>query len=136
LDVLIVPGGPGTRVAGSEAVEAAVRFIREVFPSLKGLLTVCTGALLAARAGVLEWRRATTNKNRWETVTAEGEGVQWVRRARWVRDGNVWTSSGVSAGIDMTLAWIEEVFGDEAATEIAEGMEYIRVRDPENDPFA
>jgi transcriptional regulator GlxA family with amidase domain len=137
LDVLIVPGGPGTRVAGSEAVEAAVGFIREVFaPGFKGLLTVCTGALLAARAGVLEGRRATTNKNRWETVTAEGEGVQWVRRARWVRDGNVWTSSGVSAGIDMTLAWIEEVFGDEAATEIAEGMEYIRVRDPENDPFA
>jgi transcriptional regulator GlxA family with amidase domain len=136
LDVLIVPGGPGTRVAGSKAIEQAVAFIRDVYPDLRVLLTVCTGSMLAARAGVLDGKRATTNKNRWSTVVAEGREVQWVRTARWVQDGNVWTSSGVSAGIDMTLAWIEETFGDEVAAEIASGMEYIRTKDPANDPFA
>jgi transcriptional regulator GlxA family with amidase domain len=136
LDVVLVPGGPGTRVKGSEALEGAVNIIRDAYPDLKFLLTVCTGAVLAARAGVLDGKRATTNKLRFEVVSSEGRNVQWVRQARWVQDGNVWTSSGVSAGIDMTLAWIGESFGEEVAKGIADGMEYVRNRDSGNDPFA
>lgn len=57
-------------------------------------------------------------------------------KARWVVDGNVWTSSGVSAGIDATLAFIEEVYGGEEAASIADLMEYERHTDPSWDPFA
>lgn len=72
----------------------------------------------------------------WEEITALGPEVEWVPRARWVADGNVWTSSGVSAGIDVTLAWIEEVYGEEKAQRIANGIEYSRHKDPNLDPFA
>jgi transcriptional regulator GlxA family with amidase domain len=65
-----------------------------------------------------------------------GPEVKWVARARWVTDGNIWTSSGVSAGIDVILAWIEEVFGKDKAKAIAEGNEYTRHEDPDFDPFA
>ncbi|KAJ0160602.1 Isonitrile hydratase [Colletotrichum tanaceti] len=134
LDVLIVPGGQGTRYAG---IATAVDFVRERFPSLRYLLTVCTGAGVAARAGVLDGRRATTNKMSWDQTTAlRPRRVDWVRRARWVRDGHVWTSSGISAGVDMTFAWIAAVYGAEVAEDIARRMEYEPVQDPSRDPFA
>ncbi|RMJ24047.1 DJ-1 PfpI family protein [Aspergillus sp. HF37] len=122
LDVLLVPGGLGSRGSGSE-VAAAIQLIRDVYPSLKHLITVCTGSSLAARAGVLDGKRATTNKMAWSEITALGPRVDWVAKARWVRDGNVWTSSRVSAGIDVAFAWIEDVFGEEVAQRIAVGME-------------
>ena len=56
--------------------------------------------------------------------------------ARWVVDGNIWTSSGVSAGIDCMLAFISEVYGEDVAKGIADGMEYERHTDPTWDPFA
>ncbi|PWY92203.1 class I glutamine amidotransferase-like protein [Aspergillus heteromorphus CBS 117.55] len=135
LDVLLVPGGLGTRGSPPELLQV-IDFIRTVYPSLKYLITVCTGSGVAARAGVLDGRRATTNKLAWKEITALGPNVSWVPRARWVVDGNVWTASGVTAGIDATIAWIEEVFGAEMALEIANGMEHTRHTDPEVDPFA
>lgn len=135
LDLLLVPGGRGTR-GSSPAIEEAITYIRDVYPTLKYLITVCTGSGLAARAGVLDGKRATTNKMAWDEITALVENVDWVPRARWVVDGKVWTSSGVSAGIDVTLAWIEEVYGREVAQKIANGIEYTRHEDPSHDPFA
>lgn len=135
LDVLLVPGGLGT-CGSAPPVQAAIAFIRDTYPQLKYLITVCTGAGLAARAGVLDGRRATTNKMVWAEITALGPKVLWVPRARWVADGNIWTSSGVSARIDVTLAWIEEAFGKERAQKIADGIEYSRHEDPSLDPFA
>ncbi|KAJ5505690.1 DJ-1 domain, InhA-type [Penicillium expansum] len=135
LDLLFVPGGLGTRVS-SPAIEEAIVYIRNVYPQLSYLITVCTGAGLAARAGVLDGRRATTNKMAWAEITGLGVNVDWVPRARWVVDGNVWSSSGVSAGIDVTLAWIEAVYGSELARTISNSMEYTRHEDPNHDPFA
>lgn len=135
LDVLLVPGGRGTR-GSSPPVEATIDFIRSAYPSLEYLITVCTGSGLAARAGVLDGKRATTNKMSWNEITALGPKVTWVPRARWVTDGNIWTSSGVSAGIDVTLAWIEEVYGKDKAQRLADGIEYTRHEDPNSDPFA
>jgi len=62
--------------------------------------------------------------------------VEWVGKARWVVDGNIWTSSGVSAGIDLIYAWIAEVWGEETASLIADESEYERNKDPGNDRFA
>lgn len=134
LDVLLVPGGLGTRRVPE--INSTVEFVRQTFGSLRYLITVCTGAGIAARAGVLDGRRATTNKLAWHETTALGPRVHWVYRARWVDDGSVWTSSGVSAGIDVTMAWIEAVYGSEAATTVAKRMEYRRVLDADDDPFA
>lgn len=135
LDVLFIPGGRGSRGSGP-TVLAAIKFIQDVYPSLKYLITVCTGSGLAARAGVLDGKQATTNKIAWKEIVALSPEVEWIPRARWVTDGNIWTSSGVSAGIDVTLAWIGSVFGEEKAKMIADGIEYTRHEDPNCDPFA
>ncbi|KAF5855751.1 hypothetical protein ETB97_008482 [Aspergillus alliaceus] len=134
LDVLFVPGGLGTRSQNVD-IEEAIQFIHDVFPRLKYLVTVCTGATLAAQAGVLNGKRATTNKKAWKMVTEKSPLVEWVPQARWVVDGKVWTSAGVSAGIDTTLAWIEEVWGPQVAKQIADGMEYVRETESTLDPF-
>ena len=134
LDVLFVPGGGGAH--GEEAAVPMVEFIRKTYPKLKYLITICTGASLAARAGVLDGKRATTNKAFWKSMTTMSPNVHWVKTARWVVDGNCWTASGVSAGIDATLAWIASVYGEGEARKIANFMEYEWNSDPSRDPFA
>lgn len=62
--------------------------------------------------------------------------MHWVPKARWVVDGNIWTSSGISAGIDLTYAWVGHVWGEEVADYIADCSEYERNRDAGADRFA
>jgi transcriptional regulator GlxA family with amidase domain len=135
LDVLIVPGGIGTR-APSPILNSTIAFVKDRFPTLQYFLTVCTGAGIAARAGVLDGKYATTNKRAWAETTALGPNVKWVPEARWVTDGNVWTSSGVSAGIDLMIAFIGKVWGNSTAVDIANVMEYVRHPVSTDDPFA
>lgn len=135
LDVLLVPGGAGTR-ANSPPIEAAIAYIKDAYPTVKYLMTVCTGSGLAAKAGVLDGKRATTNKRAFKEITAWNSKVDWVARARWVTDGNIWTSSGISAGIDVALAWIAHVYNDDTAQDVANMLEYERCTDSTNDPFA
>ncbi len=133
-DVLLVPGGYGARdlVTHRDFLE----LIRELSKVSRYVLSVCTGSALLAAAGVLDGRRATSNKRAWEWATSQSELVTWVRRARWVEDGSFFTSSGVSAGMDMALAFIARVEGGEKAEEIAHRIEYSWQRDSELDPFA
>ncbi|KAI1505010.1 class I glutamine amidotransferase-like protein [Biscogniauxia marginata] len=134
IEVLLVPGGFGTR--DKDSIQPVVDFIRSTYPKLRYLLTVCTGSAAVAMSGVLDGRRATSNKRAWEWATAQGSAVQWVRQARWVTDGNIWTSSGISAGIDMMYAFISDQYGDTVATDLATASEYIRKPDSNDDPFA
>ncbi|KAM3531018.1 hypothetical protein MY4038_004690 [Beauveria bassiana] len=121
IEVLLVPGGRGfSDVVGLLPV---VEFIRNTFPRLRNLLTVCTGSFIAARAGVLDGKNATSNKSAFDSACLNGPLVNWQRKARWVNDGNIWTSSGVSAGIDMMLAYVSDQYGDDAAEYIAKDME-------------
>ncbi|KAL4958938.1 DJ-1/PfpI family protein [Aspergillus stella-maris] len=143
LDVLLVPGGHGTRLADSVEIKEAIKFIETIYPSLKYLITVCTGSRLASLAGVLDGRKATTNKAVFHEAKSwvgedgkKGSSVSWVAKARWVVDGNVWTSSGVSAGIDVILAWMGAVYGEGVAKEITEVIEYSRHEEAGDDPFA
>jgi transcriptional regulator GlxA family with amidase domain len=134
LDVILVPGGIGTRREVSN--EALLEWLRRRSSEAEVVTSVCTGAALLARAGLLDGRRATTNKGSFGWVVEQGPAVHWVKQARWVEDGAFVTSSGVSAGIDMTLAVIARLVSNGAAERIAVGMEYDWHRDASWDPFA
>ena len=132
--IIIVPGGAGVIKLLKEQ-----RFISE-FSSLvqnaEYILTVCTGSILLSKTGILENRKATSNKRLFSWALNEAPGVNWIKKARWVRDGNIYTSSGISAGIDMTLGFISDVIGYDAAKKQAREIEYLWNEDPGNDPFA
>jgi transcriptional regulator GlxA family with amidase domain len=134
LDLVLIPGGFGVRPLLKDA--ATLDWLRERFAQSEITMSVCNGASLLAAAGLLDGRPATTNKAYWEMATEPGPKVNWVKRARWVDDGNIVTSSGVSAGMDMTLHVIERLFGSKAAEGLAKGTEYEWHRDPKWDPFA
>jgi transcriptional regulator GlxA family with amidase domain len=117
IDTLIVAGGTGARRA--EEDEALIAWLREAAPSARRVTSVCTGAFLLARAGLLDGRCATTHwascgdlAERYPAVTVEPDPV-------FVRDGNVATSAGVTAGMDLALALVEEDLGRDVALEAA-----------------
>jgi transcriptional regulator GlxA family with amidase domain len=134
LDVLLVPGGFGTR--REVANPAMLGFLRERAQDAEFVASVCTGSALLAAAGLLDGRRATSNKANFAWVCSQGPKVDWVTQARWVVDGPFWTSSGVSAGIDMALALLARIGGEELARTVARYAEYEWHEDPEWDPFA
>ena len=88
------------------------------------VLSVCTGSALLAKSGVLDGRRATSNKLAWQWVIAQSEQVNWIQQARWVVDGKFYTSSGVSAGMDMALGFIADRHSIDTARQIASQVEY------------
>ena len=134
LDVLLVPGGMGTRREVDN--DALIGWIRTRAAAAELVTSVCTGAALLARAGVLDGKRATTNKRAFEWVVSQGPAVEWVPRARWVEDGRLVTSSGVSAGIDMALAVVARHTGEALSEQVAQLIEYRAERDADADPFA
>jgi transcriptional regulator GlxA family with amidase domain len=134
IQILLVPGGFGTRREASNP--RLIDFLQRRSAQADLVMSVCTGAGLLARAGLLDGRRATTNKQVFEWPVSQGPRVNWVRQARWVEDGKFVTSSGISAGIDMALAVIGQRFGSDTAEAIAIAMEYEWRRDPDRDPFA
>ena len=89
-----------------------------------------------ARTGLLDGRPATSNKVAWDWVLEQGPKVDWKRQARWVDDGDIVTSSGVSARIDMALDLIARLHDEQTAVNSARFMEYIWNRVPSNDSFA
>lgn len=93
LDLLIVPGGNGVR---KPDMPDEIAYIKRMFPQVKVLMTICTGSGLAARAGIMDGYMATTNKAAWQSILPMGPRVKWVSPARYVIDGKLWTSSGVS----------------------------------------
>jgi transcriptional regulator GlxA family with amidase domain len=132
--LLLVPGGIGTR----REVEnpALLDWLRTRTAAAELVMSVCTGAGLLARAGLLDGRRATTNKRNFAWPVSQGPQVRWVAVARWVEDGKFVTSSGVSAGIDMSLHVVARLVGRDVAQAAAQRMEYAWHQDADDDPFA
>ncbi|HUJ43024.1 MAG TPA: DJ-1/PfpI family protein [Opitutaceae bacterium] len=120
LDYLLVPGGQGTRRQVDN--DTLIRFVAEQAAGCHAVLSVCTGSFILHKAGLLAGRRATTH---WASLSRLRElgGVEVVPQ-RVVRDGNIWTAAGVSAGIDLALAFIESIAGEEVAGKIQFGTEY------------
>jgi transcriptional regulator GlxA family with amidase domain len=133
-DILLVPGGFGTRQAVNNT--ALLRALTAASRRAAVTTTVCTGSALLARTGLMDGRPATSNKIAWDGVIQQGPRVRWERRARWVDDGDLVTSSGVSAGVDMALSVVARLHGVDMARQSARAMEYVWHEDPANDPFA
>ena len=134
LDLLLVPGGFGAFEALKDTT--TLDWLRARSAECEITMSVCNGASILAAAGLLDGRKATTNKAFWTLAIKPGPKVQWVRKARWVDDGNIVTSSGVSAGMDMTLHVISRLYGVQRAEALARTTEYEWHRDPAWDPFA
>lgn len=133
-DIVLIPGGIGTRRRVDDA--AFMSWLAEWAGSARLVATVCTGSGLLAASGLLDGYRATSNKQSFAWARSQGDEVTWVPEARWVEDGDRWTSSGVAAGIDMALALVASLRGDDVATAVADGIEHEWHRDPTWDPFA
>ena len=133
-DLLFIPGGDS---ALTEIVdEIHMDWIRDVSAKAERVMAVCTGTIVLGMTGVLDGKRATTNKLDFNGTVHLAPGVDWVKKARWVEDDKFFTSSGVSAGMDMALAVAENLFGREAAEKMAEECEYTWHSDAGRDPFA
>jgi putative intracellular protease/amidase len=133
-DVLLIPGGIGTRKVMTDA-----RFLAELTRLTEAsqlIATVCTGSLLLSMTGLLDGRKATSNKRVFQEVTGHRPDVNWIASARWIEDDKYFTSSGISAGMDMTLAVIAKLRGRESALEVAQKAEYTWQEDSTLDPFA
>jgi transcriptional regulator GlxA family with amidase domain len=117
IDTLVVAGGEGTRAAVADG--ALVAWIARAGARSRRVAGVCTGAFLLARAGLLDGRRATTHWNSAETLARAFPAVRVEADPIWVRDGNVYTSAGVTAGMDLALALVEEDHGREVALAVA-----------------
>ena len=133
-DLLLVPGGWGRSIPVD--TDALVPWFTEAAEASERVLTVCTGSALLALTGALDGLSTTTNKALFQWIAGKRPEVRWQAEARWVRDGRFYTSSGVSAGMDMALAVIADLLGQEKAETVAKGCEYEWQRDPARDPFA
>ena len=121
IDILVVPGGFGTRALLHD--DATLSWIRETAGRSRQVTSVCTGALLLAKIGLLNGKRATTHWAGLDLLASIDPTIQVQRERRVVHDG-VFTSAGVSAGIDMSFAVVEQICGREVALETAHYIEY------------
>lgn len=132
-EIFLIPGGYGTRKEVYN--QALIDAIQSVSEQSKYVMTVCTGTALLARTGLLDGLPATSNKKAFSWVMENGPNVQWNKTARWVSAGKFYTSSGVTAGMDMSLGFLEEQHGLELATRVANDIEYAWIRDKDHDSF-
>ncbi|MGE5597257.1 MAG: DJ-1/PfpI family protein [Hyphomicrobiales bacterium] len=131
-DIIVVPGGQGTRTEVHN--EAMVRFIAAGAATAEVTTSVCTGAFLLERAGLLQGRRATTHWASMDRFRLLGT-VEAVDE-RWVDEGNVITAAGVSAGIDMALHLVGRLWSPETARAVQKAMEYFPAPPYEDVPIA
>lgn len=131
-DVILVPGGSGGRLAMEDP--EIIAYLQERGRSCQALLSVCTGSYLMQRAGLLAGRQATTHWAFLDHLRNDPD-IEVLER-RFVQDGNIWTSGGVSAGMDMMLAYIAQTFGEAVAGEIQLGAEYFPSGQIYGRPFA
>lgn len=122
LDVVLVPGGRGTR--RERANPAMVEYLQRVAPACTWVTSVCTGAFVLHGAGFLEGRRATTHWAAMDEFREFAPDLELLEHVRYVRDGNVVTSAGVSAGIDMALWLVGQTVSVDHARTTQRLMEY------------
>ena len=120
IDTLLVAGGDA--IEQNEINPEAVRWLKRISPRIRRVGSVCTGAMLLARAGLLDGRRATTHWNWCQTLIKRAPRARVERDPIFVRDENVYTSAGVTAGMDLALALVEEDHGSRLALQVARNL--------------
>jgi putative intracellular protease/amidase len=135
IDLLMIPGGLGTRVLLAddrpEEKRALLAWVRSMDERVAIMSSVCTGAAILAAAGLLDGKVAATNHAAFGWVTLFGPGVHWDNVSRWVDAGRYVTSAGVSAGTDMGFYLVKRLAGRAVAEVAAQSAEYDWHRDPE-----
>ena len=132
--ILVVPGGQGTRPLVQNST--FVKMLAEFAAASSWCLTICTGSALLAKTGLLDGLQATSNKKAFAWVVSTTPQVAWQKSARWCVAEKYYTSSGVSAGIDMALGFVADRYGRAKAQEIAVNIEYQWHEAKEKDFFA
>jgi len=122
LDVLLVPGGQGTRREVENV--SLLTWIAQAAADCRWVTSVCTGAMLLTAAGPAMGKRVTTHWGYVEALRQRGEAAEVLENRRYVRDGNVVTAAGVSAGIDMSLWLTGQLHGADFARAVQKAMEY------------
>jgi transcriptional regulator GlxA family with amidase domain len=117
VDTLIVAGGPGIRTLMRD--RSVVDWIADAHGKVRRLCSVCSGAFLLAEAGLLDGRRAVTHWRWCDVLAADFPAVRLEPDAIWLRDGDIYTSAGVTAGMDLALALVEEDLGHRIAMSVA-----------------
>ncbi|MBE5106761.1 DJ-1/PfpI family protein [Bacillus thuringiensis] len=123
VDILIIPGGLGAREIEMKN-EIVIEWIRQQMKEVKLITSVCTGALLLAKAGLLEGLKATTHWGSIDNFKNEFPNVQVLENVKFVDEGHIITSAGISAGINMSFHIVKNLLGVEIAEETAKRMEY------------
>jgi transcriptional regulator GlxA family with amidase domain len=126
IDTLVLPGGDQARAARSDV--ALISWIRTVAPRCRRVATVCTGAFIAAEAGLLDGRRVTTHWASAAMLATEYPGLEVDADPIYLNDGKYWTSAGVTAGIDLALALVDEDLGGDVAQTVARWLVMFRHR--------
>jgi len=132
--ILVLPGGRGTRVLVNDKKFLAC--LKTIGEKATFCLSICTGSALFAKAGLLDGKEATSNKKAIVWAMSNSNKVRWIKKARWVVDGKFYTSSGVSAGMDMALGFIRDQYGVLNAKQIAADIEYVWNDDKDEDIFS
>ncbi|MDY0882711.1 DJ-1/PfpI family protein [Dongia soli] len=128
-DVLLVPGGIGSRRAVRD--EAVLAWLQRQAMEAEIVASICTGALLLGRLGLLDGLRATTHWGAIELLREFAPRIEVLTEARFVDNGKYLSSAGISAGIDMSLYLVSRIYGVDLAEQTAREMEYDwRVRQP------
>ena len=120
IDTLLVAGGDA--IEQNKINAEAVRWLKRISTRIRRVGSVCTGAMLLARAGLLDGRRATTHWNWCQTLIKRAPRARVERDPIFVRDENVYTSAGVTAGMDLALALVEEDHGSRLALQVARNL--------------
>lgn len=130
LNFLFIPGSPPDSKVSSELI----RFVQQRVEEVDIVMSVCTGSILLASAGVLNGRKASTNKNVQQFAVQTFPQVQWTEKGRWTVDGKFWTSSGVTAGMDMMAAFLMSNYDRELVKFTHKIAEFIP-KEQDDDPF-
>ena len=126
IDILIVPGGYGTRTLLNN--EILLKWIKAVSDKANITASVCTGSLLLAKAGLLEGKRATTHWGAIKALKSISKDIQVITERRVVND-EIITSAGVSSGIDMAFMIVENLYGEEVASDTSKYIEFHRSKE-------
>lgn len=137
LDVILIPGGTGVINATLSNRTEIEEFLIRRADQAEYILGLSFGVTHLARSGLLNSKRATTNKSGYQWIVNYGPEVNWVPQARWVVDGKFWTASGMMASLDMTYAWLSHVYGAEGpVNQQTNSIEYAPHLDSSWDPYA